>query len=71
MEPNMGPLFGQRTAEKRLELKIYMGYTMAHAFDEHIPELLSHRSSRFSAVSLSTPAIYSTYLEVPIYSSIS
>ena len=31
----------------------------------------SQYSSRFSAVSLSTPAIYSTYLEVPIYSSIS
>ena len=61
MGPNMGPPFGRRTAEKRLELKIYMGYTMAHEFGEHIPDLLSHRSSRSSAVSLSTPAIYSTY----------
>jgi hypothetical protein len=25
MGPNMGPSYGQRTAEKRLELKIYMG----------------------------------------------
>ena len=71
MGPNMGPPFGRRTAEKRLELKIYMGYTMAHEFGEHIQPIYIFSSSRFSAVSLSTPAIYSTYLEVPIYSSIS
>jgi hypothetical protein len=39
----MGPSFGRKTAEKRLELKIYMGSTMAHGFGEHISELLSHR----------------------------
>jgi len=47
----MGPPFGRRTAEKRLELKIYMGYTMAHEFGEHIPELLGHRVAHIRAVS--------------------
>ena len=51
MGPNMGPPFGRRTAEKRLELKIYMGYTMAHEFGEHIPELLGHRVAHIRAVS--------------------
>ena len=38
----MGPPFGRRTAEKRLELKIYMGYTMAHEFGEHIDLEVAH-----------------------------